>query len=206
MLRVHVFIKTTYLLKRFAMCWLIALSLLTSNAVLALGDAGYISFKANGGVRLADEEHLASLLVDTNDYKGLQRAAADLQTDMQRVTGKLPTLHSQLKDAGRHAVIIGSVGRSGLIQLLVEQNKLNVADIEGQWEAYKLVVVDKPFPNIEKALVIAGSDMRGAIFGVYDLSQQIGVSPWYWWADVPVQPQSKLYVRGDTHIDRKSVV
>lgn len=200
MLRVHVFVKTTYLLKRFAMCWLVALSLLTSNTALALGDASYISFKANGGVRLADEERLAGLLIDSNDFKGLQRAAGDLQTDIQRVTGKLPTLHSQLKDASRHAVIIGSVGRSGLIQLLVEQNKLNVADIEGQWEAYKLVVVDKPFPNIEKALVIVGSDMRGAIFGVYDLSQQIGVSPWYWWADVPVQPQSKLYVRGDTQI------
>ena len=61
------------------------------------------------------------------------------------------------------------------------------AQIRDRWESSVIQVVARPLPGVERALVIAGSDKRGTIFGVYDVSEQIGVSPWYWWADVPVR-------------------
>jgi hypothetical protein len=44
-----------------------------------------------------------------------------------------------------------------------------------------------------RALVVAGSDPRGTIYGIYDISEQIGVSPWYWWADVPIRRRDDIY-------------
>lgn len=178
----------------------IMLSLLACNAAFGLGDASYIDSSENGGVRIADGVNLASLQIDAADYKGLRRAASDLQKDIERVTGKLPKLHTQLANAENHVIVIGSVEGSGLIKALVASGKLDIADIQGQWEAYKIVVVNNPYPKVNKALVIVGSDMRGAIYGVYDLSQQIGVSPWYWWADVPVKSQATLYANNNTNV------
>ena len=56
-----------------------------------------------------------------------------------------------------------------------------------------------------RALVIAGSDRRGAVFGIYDLSEQIGVSPWHWWADVPVRRQAELYLTAGSRRDQPEV-
>src|SRR6185503_6293385 len=81
-----------------------------------------------------------------------------------------------------------------IIDRLVREGKLDVASITNQWEAFILQVVDKPLPGVDRALVIAGSDKRGAIYGVYDLSEQIGVSPWYWWADVTPEHRDALFV------------
>ena len=67
--------------------------------------------------------------------------------------------------------------------------------LPGRWEAYVRQTVDHPLPNVDRALVIAGSDKRGTIYGIYEISQQIGVSPWYWWADVPVRHRDALFVR-----------
>ncbi|MBV9880108.1 MAG: glycosyl hydrolase 115 family protein, partial [Gemmatirosa sp.] len=72
--------------------------------------------------------------------------------------------------------------------------KIDVSAITGKWESFFLQTVDNPLPGIKQALVIVGSDKRGTIYGIYDLSQQIGVSPWVWWADVPVKRQASLYV------------
>lgn len=76
-----------------------------------------------------------------------------------------------------------------------QHNRLRVDDIEGQWESYVTTMVPEPVPGWERALVIAGSDKRGTIYGIYSLSEQIGVSPWYWWADVPPPQRSNVYAR-----------
>ncbi len=90
-------------------------------------------------------------------------------------------------------VIAGTVGHSKVIDGLVSAGKLDVSAIDGQWESFMTQLVEEPVPGSPRALVIAGSDPRGTIFGIYDISEQIGVSPWYWWADVPTRPHRDVF-------------
>ena len=140
----------------------------------------------------------AEIYIDSNDYPGLQRAVKSLQQDIQNVSGrKLP---SGSNSKANNLVIIGSLGKSALLDQLVSQGKLDVSAIRGRWEAFQIQLLQNPLPGVEQALVIAGSDKRGAIFGVYDLAETIGVSPWHWWADVPVVKNANLYIKADTFI------
>ncbi|EQB12915.1 hypothetical protein RLDS_19250 [Sphingobium lactosutens DS20] len=91
-------------------------------------------------------------------------------------------------------VLIGTLGRSGTIDRLAAAGKIDVAPIADKWESYTIQTVRDPMPGVHEALVIAGSDKRGTIYGIYDLSQNIGVSPWYWWADVPVVKRRSIHV------------
>ncbi|PKS08284.1 hypothetical protein jhhlp_005228 [Lomentospora prolificans] len=97
-------------------------------------------------------------------------------------------------DAAKTVVIAGTIGKSSLISTLIDDGKIDVSDIEGEWEAFVSVLVDEPIEGVERALVIAGADPRGTIFGIYDVSEQIGVSPWYFWADVPTKKHQDIYV------------
>ena len=74
----------------------------------------------------------------------------------------------------------------------MREKKFDARDLAGRWEKFVTQIVDKPFPGVDRALVIAGSDKRGTIYGIYDLSSEIGVSPWYWWADVPVRASRRI--------------
>ena len=90
-------------------------------------------------------------------------------------------------------IIAGTIGHSKIIDDLIGAGKLNVAAVDGKWESFIAQLVDNPVSGSAKALVIAGSDPRGTIFGIYDVSEQIGVSPWYWWADVPVRRHKDIF-------------
>lgn len=96
-----------------------------------------------------------------------------------------PTLVSNSK--AKIVIIAGTIGKSDAIDGLIKSKKIDISTIKGQWESFVSEVVTSPLPGVEKALVIAGSDERGTIFGLYDVSEQIGVSPWYWFTDVPVR-------------------
>ena len=135
----------------------------------------------------------AELWYDVDDYKGVVRAIGDLQSDIERVTECKPLICTK-KTGCDQPIIIGTLGRSSLIDALVSSGKLNVSDLRGKWESFVIATVDKPAPGIDQALVIAGSDKRGTIYGIYELSEQLGVSPWYWWADVPPRKRSDAYV------------
>src|SRR5699024_7258352 len=78
------------------------------------------------------------------------------------------------------------------IQRLAENEKIKIDSLEGEWERYLIQVVEDPFPGVEKALVVIGSDRRGTAYGLLSISEVIGVSPWYWWADVPVEKKNDL--------------
>jgi len=91
-------------------------------------------------------------------------------------------------------IIAGTIGSSRAIDSLISNGLLNVSAVTNKWEAFTTQLVANPFSGIGKALVIAGSDPRGTIYGIYDISEQIGVSPWYWWADVAVVPQTGVWV------------
>jgi hypothetical protein len=108
--------------------------------------------------------------------------------------------------AQKQIVLIGTIGKNELIDKLIRQKKINVNGIAGKWETHLTEVVQNPMPGVQQALVIAGSDKRGTIYGIYDLSAQIGVSPWYWWADVPVKEQKTLYVMPGRHSDGEPAV
>ena len=104
------------------------------------------------------------------------------------------------------AIIVGTLGKSALIDTLVRAGKLDVDDVRGHWESWLRQVVDQPLPGVERALVIAGADKRGTIYGLYDLSEQIGVSPWYWWADVVPEHREALFVAASRDVHASPVV
>ncbi|HEX3797868.1 MAG TPA: glycosyl hydrolase 115 family protein [Verrucomicrobiae bacterium] len=137
----------------------------------------------------------ADIFVDTNDFVGVARTANDLRQDVTRVTGIAPKIISARDKAGRNVVIIGTLGKNGIIDQLVREGKLDVTQISGKWESFLIQVIPNPLPHVASALVIAGSDKRGAIYGIYDLSQQMGVSPWYYWADVTARHRAELFVK-----------
>ena len=143
-----------------------------------------------GAFPLVTSGQEASLCYDTNDYKGVIRAVGDLQADIERVTCKKPRLSAERPVSGC-PVIVGTLGKSETIDRLVASGKLNVTDLKGKWESFVIATIDDPAPGVEQALVIAGSDKRGTIYGIYELSEQLGVSPWYWWADVPVKKRAQ---------------
>ncbi len=175
-----------------------ALSFLNSG--FALGEAPFVSnLPGRGSFPLVQKDSVADLYVDTNDCPGVIRAANDLSADIVRVTGLSPKLVHAAADPGKNVVIIGTVGKSEMIDRLIREHKIDVSQITGKWESFFLQVVPHPLPGVASGLVIAGSDKRGAIYGIYDLSEQIGVSPWYYWADVPVRHQSVLFVKPGKH-------
>lgn len=147
----------------------------------------------------------APLVASSNDYAGVLRAAKSLRADIGRVTGAEPGVSNEVP-AAPAVVLVGTIGRSPLIDRLVAEQKLDVSGIAGRWESFLLQVVDQPLAGVERALVIAGSDKRGTIYGIYDLSSQIGVSPWYWWADVPVRRETQLYVLPGRHTQGEPAV
>ncbi|MDR0834452.1 MAG: glycosyl hydrolase 115 family protein [Candidatus Symbiothrix sp.] len=134
----------------------------------------------------------ASIISDDTN-KGVKRAVNNLYQDFQLVAGEVP------QGFLSYAVIIGTAGQSELIDRLIKDGKLNGKELTGKNEKYLIQTIDNPTGSVKKAVVIAGSDKRGTIYGIYELSKQIGVSPWYWWADVPVVHQHNLFVKPGTY-------
>ena len=174
--------------------------LCTAN-LWALGGPHYVETSPQpGAFALVEKGAAAAVRVDASDWPGVLRAAHDLQADVNRVTGVTPAWDS----SAPRMVIIGTVGKSPLIDQLARTGKIDVSGIRGKWESFFLQVVDNPLPGVASALVIAGSDKRGTIFGIYDLSEQIGVSPWYWWDDVTLEHAKPPYTFGRASISRVS--
>jgi hypothetical protein len=176
-----------------------ALAVLLANCLCAAQDFVETTPQA-GSFKVAGENFAAKIYVDANDFPGVVRATGDLQADVERVTGNMPVVVNDEKQLGEHAIIVGTLGRSAIIDRLVQEGKIDASAIAGKWESTIVQVVATPLPGISDALVIAGSDKRGTIFGVYDLSEQMGVSPWYWWGDVPVRHRDGVYVKAGTFV------
>lgn len=174
---------------------------LSPNNVFAVDTTSYISNShIKGSFILAEQGKTAPIFISSEDYPGVKRAVENLQKDIFKVTSVEPILsEGTALPKGKEIVIVGTLGQSSLVDKLVKDKKIDVGSLKGKWEKHIIQVVEKPFKGVDRALVIAGSDKRGTIFGIYDLSSQIGVSPWYWWADVPVRKQENLYVMAGTH-------
>jgi hypothetical protein len=173
-----------------------AFAFAAARPALALGEARYVTFApGRAALPLASRGAATPLYVDNQDYPGVVRAARDLQADIERVTKLKPALNTSRPTSSQEVVLIGTVGHSPLIDNLAQSGKLNVDPIRGKWESFVREVVEQPLPGVARALVIAGSDKRGTIYGIYDVSEQIGVSPWYWWNDLPPEQHDALFVQ-----------
>lgn len=134
---------------------------------------------------------------DENDFEVVKETARLFAEDIRSVTGKKLTVSGKQKTSA-YMVIIGTVGQNRTIDRFISEGKLNVSPIRNGWEQYIIQTLDNPDKDISKALVIAGCDRRGTAYGVFALSEVMGVDPLYWWADVPVKQKNALYV----HITR----
>lgn len=150
--------------------------------------------KEQSAFTLSSAGKSAPLVVSSKEWPGVIRAFRDLQNDIRSVAGSTPKMLLDKLPHEKEIIIAGTIGKSPVIESLASRGKISLSDISGRWECYLIQTVDNPFPGIKKALVIAGSDKRGTIYGIYEISRQIGVSPWYWWADVPARKSHDLFV------------
>ena len=153
-----------------------------------------------------------SILCADEEHKGVLMAVRNLQEDFFRVTNTRPYLKIGAKKqvdegAQKLRILIGSFDKSPLIKQLVKAKKLDVRELKGKNEKFIITTVTNPIEGVEgEVLLIAGSDKRGTIYGIYELSCQIGISPWYWWADVPVESHKEIYIKKGVYTDGEPVV
>ena len=162
----------------------------------------FVNFKQ--GDLLLNANNRVEIYMDTNDCKGVSYAAHALLKDIKSVSGATATLTTDagfLKkaDTARPAILVGTIGHSAAIDQLVNQKRINGNLLKGKREKFIITLIDGQ-------LVIAGSDRRGTIYGIYELSQQMGVSPWYDWADVPVEHHDSIFVNKGIYTDGEPAV
>jgi len=187
--------KSDFLLYVMRMVSFTGCACLAAQITLASAGAAWVKTEPGPGLfPLATIEHTAEILYAPDDFKVVGIAANDLANDIQRVTGRKPYVRTNLAASVPNAVLIGTLDKSSLVNELARFGQLDVAGLRGQWESFIITTMSNPVPGIEYGLAIVGSDRRGTAFGVYELSQAIGVSPWYWWADVAPERKSSLYI------------
>ena len=154
----------------------------------------YITGEATSNTfRIASDGQAATIYVDPDDWKGVIRTANDLSEDIRKVSGAKPAIIENTRHPAKGSIIVGTIGKSKIIDQLMASKKINVSGVKGQWESFIIQTVDGN-------LVVAGSDKRGTIYGIYDISEKIGVSPWYWWADVPTKKMDHLFVKDGRYV------
>ena len=153
----------------------------------------FVSFQQ--GDLLVNGNDKVEIYMDANDCRGVSYAANALVKDIRNVSGSQATITSNRKAT----ILVGTIGHSAAIDQLIKQKRINGNLLKGKREKFIITVVDNQ-------LVIAGSDRRGTIYGIYELSQQMGVSPWYDWADVPVEHHDSIFVNRGTYTDGEPAV
>lgn len=150
-------------------------------------------------IAIVEKGEAVKLYVDPKgkDYKGINLAASAFARDVNLVTGITPLIETEAGRLNGTVIVAGSVGNNAVIDQLISQGRLDAAAIEGKWECYMIRVIDQPADGLDRAVVIAGSDKRGTIYGIYYLSELIGVSPWVYWGDVAPARQPELLIPED---------
>ena len=120
-------------------------------------------------------------------------AAHLLAEDIKLVTGTQPKLITDAANANGNVIVIGNINSTLVQKFISKQSSLN-KNLQGKWDCFALKIIDNPVNKISKAFIIAGSDARGTAYGVFTLSEKMGVSPWHWWADVPIKKQQQLII------------
>jgi hypothetical protein len=166
--------------------------LLASWALFAIArhaGAGELALFEQGGP-------VAAIVHD--DQKTYALVAGLLARDLQALSGQAPRISSRLQDCGKTCVIIGAYD-TPLLRQVAKRDGLDLAALRGEWERHKRLVVRS---KEQRYVLIAGSDVRGAVYGVVDLTRELGVSAWEWWADVTPRRRSRLAVNDATVFSR----
>lgn len=145
--------------------------------------SGYVS-NISGDIEIVSQSKTPSIYVDENDYAGVLHAVENLKDDIKTVTDVGANSVSDFQSAD---IIVGTIGKSAVIDELIANDEIDISKIENQWEAFTI-------QNVNGKLVIVGADKRGTIYGIYDFSEKMGVSPWNWWADVKPTHSDSIYV------------
>ena len=178
--------------KRSLLC--LAAALLLAIPAVARDFPGIAEARmAPGRFPLIERGVPVAVVTDPADARGIQIAAETLREDFARVCGQ------KAPEAGSRAILAGSVD-SPLVRGLAARGLVDLSALKGQYESYFISTLGQMVPGYDDALVIVGADMRGTIYGLYEISEQIGVSPWYDWADVPVQHQETLSLAAGTFV------
>jgi hypothetical protein len=168
--------------------------LLFASPILFAAESYVSVVRHPGAFTLSAEGKSAPIWVSAHDYPGVTRIARLLQQDIRRVSDAEPALLSDGSALTKEMVLVGTLGKSPVIDRLVREKKINAEKVSGRWETFLIQTVDRPMKGVDHALVIAGSDKRGTMYGMLDLSLHIGVSPWYWWADVVPEKRKEIYI------------
>lgn len=173
----------------------------------ALLEERFVSFEAVAPTSAHLSITNAPILVSQDDFVGVYIAANSLAKDLEEITGIArlvrnggPANITAWADGTVRSAIVAGSTNSSLIQHLVTRGILGTKDIEGKWETFKTQIVESPFPEIDRALVIVGSDKRGTIFGIHTLAEQSGQSPYHWFADVPAKKHQQIHALPKTTI------
>lgn len=159
--------------------WLV----LTAETADGIGQATCITFSSSqSSFPIVSSGQAGPIFLSEDEWPGVQRTATDFANDIEAVTGVAPSLQNASSDSSpsSQSIIIGTLGHSSLIDSVLNNTNLDVSSLSGSWESFVAQEVASPLPGVESAFVIIGSDKRGTIYALYDLSEQMGVSPWYW--------------------------
>jgi len=125
------------------------------------------TIKGEKSIVISENGASAPLLISSHDWPGVIRAFRDLQSDIGKITSVTPELLTDKKIRAGDMIIAGTIGKSPIIDRLIKKRKIDVTGVAGQWETFVIQVVKRPLPGVKRGLVIAGSDKRGTIYGIY---------------------------------------
>jgi hypothetical protein len=159
----------------------------------------YFNFKPNS-FGVVNNSLCTPLVISNSDFKLVEIAATLFCDDVKRVTGLKPALLREIPKNDKTIILAGTLGSNVLIDSLICSQKIDVNSIRHKWESFLITTIEKPFKGVDRALVLIGSDKRATAYALLSLSRAMGVSPWYWWADVVPKHQKRLFIQGGCFI------
>lgn len=172
------------------------MSLTFVSAMPVMADIEISNKSVNGAFAIATPYDATPVCISSSETVVVKKVANMFADDIGRVTGQKPALNVSKKVSGNRVIVIGTLGSNAFIDKLAKQGKLDVKNIRGGWEQYTIQVVKNPAKGISEALVVVGSDKRGTAYGTLTISEKMGVSPFYWWTDVPVKLKKEVWLSG----------
>ena len=179
--------------------------LLSSSVALAQVSLSQNSSGSNV-FSLVGKKDKACVYYDAQDFEVVKTTAGLFANDVKEVSGQILGVATTKEAPPKNCIIVGTLGHNEWIDQMIAKKKLDVEPLKDRWESYLVQLVRNPLPGVDKALVIVGSDRRGAAYGLLSVSRTIGVSPWYWWADAPIVKKDQLHLKVDKYISKEPTV
>lgn len=162
--------------------------------------------KKSSGANILSVTEKTKIYYDNNDYQVVKKSADMFANDVFMVSGKHIIAESIKPIPSKMSIIVGTIGHNKWIDEMISKKKIDVTPIKNKWESYIIQLVNNPVSGIDKAIVIIGSDRRGSAYGLLSLSKAIGVSPWYWWMDTPINKITKINLSVEKFISKEPSV